>query len=159
MGKTALIEIQAGASAPSIPNPNHARFSPGVRLLGYAGPGPTTQAGESVSLTLFWEAEQDLATDLTGFLHVGRGEDDSPVVAQHDGQPCQGQYPTSLWRQGDVIPDRFAVTVPRETPAGDYSLAVGWYRYPSLERQPLVEADTPLPNNRAMIGTLTVLNP
>jgi hypothetical protein len=38
-------------------------------------------------------------------------------------------------------------------------VAVGWYSYPSLERIPLIEADTPLPDNRAVIGTLHISAP
>ncbi|MBI4772105.1 MAG: phospholipid carrier-dependent glycosyltransferase, partial [Chloroflexi bacterium] len=156
MGDAALVEVPPETTAPPVPVPVHARFDPGIRLLGYAWSGATVEPGESIFLTLYWEAEANLDADLTTFLHVGAGLGDSRVVAQHDGQPCQGLYPTSLWRAGDVIPDGFAVTMPVDTPPGDYAVAVGWYRYPSLERLPLTSADTPLPDNRAVIARVTV---
>ena len=159
MGEAFLVEVPPGAPAPPVPHPVSGRFDPGIRLLGYDWSGPKVKPGESVFLTLYWQAEADLDSDLTAFLHAGTGLGDSRMVAQRDGQPCQGLYPTSLWRAGDVVPDSFAVTIPPGTPAGDYPLAVGWYRYPSLERLPLTEADTPLPDNRALIATITITPP
>jgi hypothetical protein len=128
-------------------------------LIGYDISGRALRAGESVFVTLYWKAETTLDADLTAFAHLGTGLQDSANIAQRDGQPCQGFYPTSQWQVGDVIPDRFAITVPAGVAAGDYPLAVGWYRYPSLERVPLVEAEQPLPDNRAIVTTVRVAAP
>ncbi len=159
MGEATLIEIPPGSPAPAPMRTARARFDPGLAMLGYDWSGPEIKAGESLFLTLYWKAETNFTTDLTAFLHVGRGEGDSPLAGQHDGQPCQGLYPTSQWRAGDVIPDSFAITFPPDTDPGEYPLVVGWYRYPSLERLPLVSADLPLANNRAVIGTVRVTTP
>jgi hypothetical protein len=97
--------------------------------------------------------------DVVGFIHVGTGLAGSRFLVGHDGQPCQGLYPTSQWRPGDVVPDRFAVVLPPDAPPGEYPVAVGWYRYPSLKRLPLESADQSLPDNRAIIGTVTVVAP
>ena len=115
------------------------------------------KAGESVFLTLYWLAEADIHSDLTTFMHVETGQPDSPLLTQRDGQPCQGFYPTSRWRAGEVVPDGFAITIPREALPGEYPLAVGWYAYPSLERLPLILADESSSDNRAVIGRLTVV--
>jgi len=155
MGQAVLVESPPGAPAPPVQNPISARFAPGIKLLGYWWSGPKVKAGESLFLAIYWKAEAEFAADLTTFLHVG----DSSLIAQRDGQPCQGFYPTSQWRAGDVIPDGFAITFPPDAPPGDYPLAVGWYSYPSLERLRLIEADHPLPDNRAVIGTLTITAP
>jgi hypothetical protein len=156
MGRAALVEVPPGTPLAPVQNPSHARFDPGLRLLGYEWSGPTVSVGESLFLTLYWKAEADLDADFTTFLHVGTGLGGSLNIAQRDGPPCQGFYPTSLWRAGDVIPDGFAVTLPPDAPPGEYPLAVGWYRYSSLERLPLTSADAPLPDNRAVIATITV---
>jgi len=165
MGQAVLVEAPPGATwhEDAIATVS-ARFAPGIKLLGYWWSGPKVKAGESLFLTVYWKAEADFSTDFTTFLHVlpRQWHGDAiatPLIAQRDGQPCQGFYPTSQWRAGDVIPDGFAITFPSNTPPGDYPLAVGWYSYPSLERLTLTEADQPLPDNRAVIGTLTISAP
>jgi len=129
MGEATLIEVPPGSPAPAPMRTARARFDPGLAMLGYDWSGPEIKVGESLFLTLYWKAETNFTTDLTAFLHVGRGEGDSPLAAQHDGQPCQGLYPTSQWRAGDVIPDSFAITFPPDTAPGEYPLVVGWYRW------------------------------
>jgi hypothetical protein len=156
MREADLIEIPAGARLPARSHSVHAQFSSGITLLGYDWSRPNVKAGESVFLTLYWQAETDIHSDLTAFMHVETGQPDSPLLTQRDGQPCQGFYPTSRWHAGDVVPDGFAITIPREAPPGEYPLAVGWYSYPSLERLPLISADEPLDDNRAVIGKLIV---
>lgn len=157
MQEAALVEIPAGARLPAPPQSARAQFAPGLTLLGYDWSGPNVKAGESVFFTLYWQVETGIHSDLTTFMHFGTGLADSTLITQRDGQPCQGFYPTPQWRAGDVVPDGFAVTIPREAPPGNYALAVGWYAYPSLERLQLTAADTPLPDNRAVIGTLRVI--
>jgi hypothetical protein len=146
------LEVPAGAPGPRPPILSAALFEPGLRLLGYEWSGGAIQAGQSLFLTLWWRAEADLSADYTSFLHLGR----QTVVAQRDGQPCQGLFPTSHWRAGDLVRDSFALTLPPETPPGVYPLAVGWYTYPDLTRLRLAAADQPLPDDRAVIGSLTV---
>jgi hypothetical protein len=121
-------------------------------LIGYEWSGDSIQAGQSLFITLWWRADKDLDTDYTSFIHVGA----DTVVAQRDGQPCQGLFPTSHWRKGDLIRDSFAITIPPEVTPGQYPLAVGWYTFPDFVRQKLLEADQPLPDDRAIIGTITV---
>jgi len=159
MGEATLVEVPPGAAAPALPQRAHARFEPGLSLYGFEWSGKTVKAGESLLLTLYWVAENEFEADVTRFLHVGTGDEGLPLIAQHDGQPCQGLYPTSSWQLGEMVPDGFAVTLPEDAPSGDYPLVVGWYRYPSLERLPLASAGTPLAEDRAVIATLTVTAP
>ncbi|MGQ0602000.1 MAG: ArnT family glycosyltransferase [Anaerolineales bacterium] len=151
-----LVEVPAGTSAPAFALAANAEFAPGLRLLGHEQSTATARPGESVLFTFYWKAEAAVAEDLTPFLHVGTGLKDSRFVVGHDGAPCQGFYPTSRWRVGEVVPDRFAVVLPPDAVPGVYPLALGWYRYPSLNRLPLTEADDALPDNRAIIGTLVI---
>lgn len=159
MGRTALIELAPDTLAPPLGQAAHAHFAPGLTLVGYTVSSTTVAAGESVFLTFYWKAETPFAEDLTAFVHLGTGLAGTSIVAQRDGAPCQGLYPTSHWRTGDVVPDSFALIIPPTAPPGTYPLTVGWYRYPSLERLPLLTADAPLPDQRAVIGTLNVSAP
>lgn len=151
-----LIEVPPLASGPVASHPGRAAFAPGLTFTGHDWSGPTVRAGESLFLTLYWKVEVDLRTDYTSFLHVGTGLGGAPVVAQNDHAPCQGLFLTSRWRAGDLIRDSFAVTIPPDTPPGDYPIVTGWYTYPSLTRLTLLNAGNPLPDNRAIIGVVTV---
>jgi hypothetical protein len=51
---------------------------------------------------LDWRATAPLAEDYTVFLHYLR---DGERIAQADGRPAGGRYPTTTWRVGDVIHD------------------------------------------------------
>jgi hypothetical protein len=151
------IELPPGARLPRPPFTANARFAPGLSLLGHEQSALSVRPGESVFFTFYWKSEAPLAEDVTPFLHVGSGLADSAFVIGRDGQPCQGFYPTSRWRVGDVVPDRFAVIIPADAAPGTYPLVVGWYRYPSLNRLTLESADRSLGDNRAVIGMLTIL--
>lgn len=155
-GAGTLIEVPPNIPGPRPPNPGQATFEPGLTFLGYEWSGRSVPAGQSLFLTLWWKVESDLRADYTSFIHVGTGLDGTSVVAQRDGQPCQGLFTTSRWRTGDVIRDSFAVTLPPDMPAGDYPLAIGWYTFPDLQRLPLLSADNALPDNRAIIAIISV---
>ncbi|MBI3243660.1 MAG: hypothetical protein HYZ49_15355 [Chloroflexi bacterium] len=150
------VEVPAGISGPRPPNPGHASFDPGLTFVGYEWSGGTVQAGQSLFITLWWKVEADMTADYTSFVHVGTGLDGTTVVAQRDGQPCQGLFTTSQWRAGDLVRDSFAITFPPDVLPGDYPLVTGWYTFPSFTRLSLREADHALPDNRAIIGVVTV---
>jgi hypothetical protein len=49
------------------------------------------------------------------------------IVAQVDGPPAKGQYPTSLWDRGEVVPASFTLNLPPDVEPGMYQLMVGLY--------------------------------
>jgi hypothetical protein len=44
------------------------------------------------------------------------------------------ELPTSQWRPGELIQERYSLHLPRDLPSGNYTLALGWYTTPALER-------------------------
>ena len=153
------VEVPAGAPAPPPPILAHAQFGSGIELVGYDWSGDSITAGDTLFLTLYWRASQPIGSNLTTFTHIGTGLDGEPMIAQHDGDPCQGLYPTGRWHPGEVIRDSFAIPIPADAPPGEFSIAVGWYAFPSLEQLPLLDADAPLPDDRAVIGTIHIAVP
>jgi hypothetical protein len=49
------------------------------------------------------------------------------LVAQRDSQPLDGFHPTSAWRPGQEITDRYGLLLPDKLPSGAYQLVVGMY--------------------------------
>jgi hypothetical protein len=90
----------------------------------------------SIDLTLRWRVEAAPGRDWTAVAHLVAA-DGRTVVAQHDGAPLAGTLPTSRWRAGDTVVDRFVLAIPDGVPTGDVRLRVGWYDAATGERLPL----------------------
>jgi hypothetical protein len=156
IGKMAVVDVPPGAARPPAPHPAGATFADGIGLLGYDWSGPVVTAGQPLYITLYWRAEMDIHLDATAFVHIGRGDAGSRLIAQHDGHPCQGLYPTSRWRAAEVVPDSFAIPIPAGTAPGIYPVLAGWYDSNTQQRLALASADNPLPDNRALIANIQV---
>ena len=99
-------------------------FGGSIRLLGYdVG---TLQAGQPLTVTLYWQSLAELDEDYLVFVHMLN--EAGAIVTQVDEGPQQGGYPTSLWVAGEVIADRHTLTLPGDLLAGDYRLRIGFYR-------------------------------
>ncbi len=107
-------------------------------LQGYDAPA-TPQAGETMDITLYWEALAPDGRDYTVFVHLVDAA--GQLVAQSDGPPRGGTYPTSIWNTGEQIIDTRAVALPAELTAGRYTLLVGLYDPANGARLPAVGAD------------------
>jgi hypothetical protein len=74
---------------------------------------------------LWWDALESIPSDLTVFVHLV--DEDQRVVANGDGPPLEGGFPTSMWEAGDQIADPHVIPVTAELPEGQYAVVVGWY--------------------------------
>jgi hypothetical protein len=126
-----LAERPRLTAPPAMPHSVGASFGGQVALLGYAVEGEaaegltTVESGQTLQLTLYWQARQPPDKSYTVFVHlVGAGE---RIVGQQDSVPVGGTYPTTLWVPGEIVVDEYALTVKPEAPAGRYRLAVGLY--------------------------------
>jgi hypothetical protein len=96
-----------------------------IRLDAYELPRLDYHAGDTLSVTLIWEAVQPLDRGYTAFVHLTRP--DGSVISQHDGLPANGTRPTDTWAPGDQISDNHQFLIPPDTPSGEYWLRVGMY--------------------------------
>jgi len=125
-----------------------------VQLLGHDGVPRLTKAGQSIRLTLYWQATAEMADDYSVFVHLadgGRG-----VVAQHDGQPLLGFYPTSFWHTGEIVRDEVDVAVGTSVPAGEYELVAGMYLLGTGERLPVLDKNGQTVGDTVSLGEVTV---
>jgi hypothetical protein len=86
---------------------------------------------------LVWTVDNPLNVDYTVFVHLYDG---TTPVAQADGDPAGGYYPTSVWRVGDQIVDMHTIEIPREL-QDEPSLRVGLYLRSTLERVSVIGVD------------------
>jgi hypothetical protein len=96
-----------------------------VALTGYDRVPHSPRPGDTLQVSLYWEALQTLGVDYHTFVHLL--DDGGRAVAQSDQQPGGVYYPTSLWRPGERLRDDHFLTVPTGTPDGVYDLLAGMY--------------------------------
>jgi hypothetical protein len=89
--------------------------------------------GDTVRVTLNWEALRDVSESYTAFVHLLGAE--GQMVTQHDGIPVNGQRPTLYWQAGQSFLDTHELNIPLETAVENGTLFVGLYNTQSLERQ------------------------
>ena len=131
------IELARGGTATAAQpafTPIHARIGEKIRLAGFVAPDALT-AGAPFSLTLFWQADENVYDDFTAFVQVL--DADGNAVAKHDSVPGGGLASPFLWSPGEWIADRIVLRVPRDLKPGLYRVIVGMYHYPELDRLPV----------------------
>lgn len=107
-------------------------FDEGVRLVGYSMEPAPMLPGDLVTVTLYWKADQAITNNYTVFVHL---IDSAGIeVANGDGPPVAGDYPTYLWHEGDLIKDEHSFILPADLTPGEYEIAVGLYDPVSLAR-------------------------
>jgi hypothetical protein len=107
-----------------------------IRLIGHEVNG-TVGAGETLRPRLYWQAQATMDEDYIVFVHLL--DQGGNLRAQQDCQPQKGDYPTSLWRRGEVIWDGHEIPLPPYLPAGTYRLVAGMYLLESMERLPVFD--------------------
>jgi hypothetical protein len=132
-------------------HPTQVEFGERIMLLGF---DRELLEGE-LQLTLYWQAERPLDQNWTVFVHVLHGTE--TLVAQHDGQPRDGRYPTSVWDQGEVVDDYHRLTLPSDAPAGDYQVTVGLYAVESGQRLRVLDSNgNPVGDNISLFSLALV---
>jgi hypothetical protein len=123
-----------------------ARFGNSIALTGQT----LSPAEGGLSLTLFWEATGAPTADYTAFVHVV--DANGKIVAQSDGEPLQGSYPTSIWGPGERVVEQRTIAAP----PGTYQVYTGWYRNDTQERLPVASSAGADSENRLALGAITV---
>ena len=95
-----------------------------IRPAGVDFPG-LWRAGSPQTITFEWYAAETLPLDYTVFLHLRDAS--GRIVAQADGPPLEGWYPTSWWSAGEWVTDRHVFALPAGVPPGSYRLVAGLY--------------------------------
>jgi hypothetical protein len=125
-------------------------------LLGYDLQQPVA-GQDTLRLNLYWQAlprdagpEMNPLPDYAVFVHLYDPESQE-IVAQSDGRPLNGTYPTSAWQDGEVIDDEIVLSL-GGVPTGTYRLAIGMVEADGTERAKIVSASgETLPDGRYIL--------
>jgi mannosyltransferase len=141
-----------------IQHPLHADLGEEVRLLGYVLSAEQVAPGDTLLLTLYWQALAPMAQRYTVFTHLldANGE----IQAQMDSEPQGGGLPTDRLTVGQVVQDNYALAVTADATPGTHVIEVGMYVLETLERLPVRDPGTGAPlGDRVLLGTVEVVAP
>jgi hypothetical protein len=125
-----------------------------IHLTGYALDTSAFRAGGTLTVTLNWRASASPTENFVVFTHLLN--EDGVLVAQWDAEPAGGRFPTSAWPEGSPFSYSVSLQLPADLPPGDYRLLVGMYRWPSLERLPVLSDVPGAQDNVIELGTVRV---
>ena len=130
------------------PNPQQANFGDEIKLVGYALEPRALTAGESFTLTLYWQprADRPLEQDYRVFAQVIDPE--WRVWGSRDGVGPG-------WSPGQVVQDVRRITMLPDTPAGSYPIQVGLF-HAATGRLPVLAPEGHYVDERVLLGPLRV---
>ncbi|MEA3374959.1 MAG: glycosyltransferase family 39 protein [Chloroflexota bacterium] len=110
----------------SVPNPVGAEFGGVAQLLGYQVRPNVVEPGDTIDVTLYWQALARTDRNHVVFVHLL--SDAGPMIAQRDTYPGLGRYPSTAWENGVAFADTYRVQVPETAYAPDSGyVQVGLY--------------------------------
>jgi hypothetical protein len=118
LGTVTVEVLDRQLEPPSPSSPFTASFGKFIELIGYDL--------HPDSITVYWHALNETETDYTAFVHIL--DTNGNILAQHDSQPREGVYPTSLWIKGEYVADTI------QLPTGGSAIEIGWYVAETGER-------------------------
>lgn len=137
-----------GGAAPAAPaHAAEVTFGTAVALTGYE----IIRSSAGLEVALWWEALTAPPQDWTVFVHLVNPAGE--LVAQGDGPPLKGEYPTSWWRAGERLADRHTAPLPAGiSDLSGYTVHVGFYD-PVTGERPLATdaAGVPIPAQAAVL--------
>ena len=132
-----------------------ANFENKILLLDYELHNVHVRKGGGLQLTLTWQALTSVDEDYTVFVHVLDKNDQ--IWGQEDTQPVYGTFPTSRWREGEIVLDSHTVWTDETAPLGLYRIEVGLYLLRTMERlQVLGDSGSPI-GNRVLIDLMEIV--
>jgi mannosyltransferase len=114
-----------------------------VRLLGYNlsklgyehSPEEPVSPGDTLHLTLFWQAAGEIDGDFT--LSLQFRDRAGNVVVSREVKPAGGAHPPGDWDTGEIIRDQHNLLLPGELPTGRYDLVLSIHGL-EVETRPLL---------------------
>ncbi|MFZ5916835.1 MAG: glycosyltransferase family 39 protein [Chloroflexota bacterium] len=144
----------------SIGQPLLTDLADGVRLLGFDLAQKSVAPGDTLHLTLYWQAREAVGHRYKVFTHllgqVFNATSGNFLWGQQDNEPVAGTRATTTWRSGEVIIDSYAIRVLPEAPPGPYEIEIGLYDPATGQRLPVLDAQGQKVADHIVISQVTV---
>jgi len=168
-----VVQRQGGPPLGRITHPRRENLGNQVLFLGYdlrpaafgrppVGPPPPgrpliMRPGEALEVTLYWQAQEPLEHSYKVFVQFLGEVTGNRLWGQKDSIPGQGAYPTTGWAVGEVVADRYTVTLLADAPPGDYLIQIGLYDGTTGERLPVLDAAGNFKDDRIILETVRAI--
>jgi hypothetical protein len=119
-------------SSPTIQHPLKATLGNQVQFVGYDLDTNFAKPGQTLHLTLYWQALAEMDESYTVFTHLLDKED--RVWGQEDSVPVDGILPTQCWVKDEIIADKYEISMQPDAPPGQYVIEVGMYQLGTGQR-------------------------
>jgi len=139
---------------PTVENQREINLGDEVTFLGYDLTASVFQPGDTLRLTLYWQARREMAEWYKVFSHLL--DDDGRIWAQKDSVPVGGTRPTTGWVKGEVVVDEYELTIDPDAPSGDYILEVGMYEEGTGLRLRVLNEEEQVVGDRILLGTVRI---
>ncbi|HEY8476468.1 MAG TPA: phospholipid carrier-dependent glycosyltransferase [Chloroflexota bacterium] len=131
------------------------RLGDAVRLLGVDLSSEDARPGEEIAVTVYLQALRPMGENYSLFLHVLDWR--QRPLTKLDTYPGRGAWPTSFWRVGEVVVDRYRLRMPTDVDAPLIArVAFGLYALPSMERLPVHDAEGRPMGSTVYLATLAL---
>lgn len=129
-----------------------------VELLAYTTDQARYRPGDTMEVTLYWQALASMDQDYRSFVHFTDGTG-SRRPAQHDGDPGGSYTPTTRWMAGEIVPDGHTLELPSDLAPGRYLLWGGMYEAETVRNLAVLSTATRAADDRVLLGEIEVIAP
>lgn len=78
-----------------------------------------------LDVVLTWSSDRPTSEPYVVFVHLL--DEGGQLVAQHDGWPVEGSWPTTCWNNRELVVDSHPINIPESLPPGTYTIVGGIY--------------------------------
>jgi len=154
-----LLTVEKGRerifAPPQIQNAMQAQLGDHIAFLGYHLSPKVINPGQSIHLTLYWEALSEPDRSFTVFTHLLDSEE--RIWGQKDSVPGDGALPTTSWVEGEIIIDEYEIVVNPEAPPGEYAIEIGMYDATTGQRLAGFDPEGVLQEDRILLEGIRVV--
>jgi hypothetical protein len=144
-------------SSPSAQHPSlvGANLADQVKLLGYYVDRSSYRPGDTIQVTLYWLALQEMSEDYKVFVHL-TDQGVTRLIAQSDRWPVYNFSPTTRWQSGEIVWDRHEIKIPPDETPGAYRLTTGMYLLETMQNLAVLGADGSPQGDSVPLSTIEV---
>ncbi len=135
----------------NIQHPLETRLGQGVGLVGYDLSAAHLSPGQTLSLTLYWQALNPMDKSYKVFTHLI--DEEGQIWGQQDKFPTP---PTTGWQPGEYLVDTYRLLVRADAPPGRYTIEIGMYDEASGARLSAFDAEGEAMGDRVVLGEVWV---
>ena len=144
-------------SSPSVQHPVHLEANLGdqIKLLGYHVDQSSYRAGDTINVTLYWLALQEMDENYKVFVHL-TDEGETRLISQSDRWPVYNFSPTTRWERGEMVWDRHEIQIPPDVAPGTYRLATGAYLLETMRNLEVLDDNAKVQGTRVRLLAIDV---